>query len=405
MRKYSTIFFFAVFMGLLCGISPPVSADIPYVIYRLTSNNFYDCHPQINEQNHVIWESSQGILYCYNPRNPGVSTSLLEENELPYRKYTHPQILTLCGNQVFRAAAWIMCNSAGQQWGWFHNIRYWWEGHYEIIGNCSCLNFCLSNNANIAWESALSGEEGIWYSSRGVVSRLSESGCRPQISTCCLNNGLDTIYWLADEAWMTWGGIPVFEEIQYRHPPDITLRIKHPAGILDFHVSGRTPTSPGQVVFSGFDGLRFQIYRCSGIHPSDRMQITSALHDQVRPRINQIGMITWQGFDGHDWEIYRCLSPYDGIRQITNNDHDDLFPEINEQGNIVWCATDGRDWDVYLYSNITSQVYRISDTDGHAVFPKINNNNWVVCEYVSFYHNPWDEYDNTREILVLKSVL
>ena len=96
----------------------------------------------------------------------------------------------------------------------------------------------------------------------------------------------------------------------------------------------------GIVVWQGFDGQDFEIFRWDG------SVVTQLTHDTLRderPRVDDLGRIVWQKSDGFDSEIF--YRAHGANHRVTNNLNDDSNPEIFD-GTIVWQSFDGRDFEI-----------------------------------------------------------
>jgi len=377
--KFRFPFILAVLTGAAACSNTGAHASA-YIIEQLTSNNYADRNPQINDSGYVVWsgfdaEGSDLEIMLYD----GSMISPLTDNDVHdmYPKINNANHVVWQGydsagsdTEIFlyngSATVSITANDYRDDLPQINNNGYvtWKAGYACNLGPCEIFLFDGITSKPISGDDLMvsaprinDAGQVVWHGGQDCwFDLLFLDDCDiylydgSMVDPSPINNsaGLD---WNPD---INDSGHVVYKKIGYGIDlvvPGIYLYDGTAAEPISSSASSRPQINDsGQVVWSGYgDGdSDLEIFLYQG--PSaDPIKITVNIRDDKGPRINNKGQVAWYGYDssGSDYEIYVFDGTSINPSPITNDSHDDLYPEINSDGCVVWQGWDGNDLEIY----------------------------------------------------------
>jgi hypothetical protein len=130
----------------------------------------------------------------------------------------------------------------------------------------------------------------------------------------------------------------------------------------------------GLVVWHGADG---QVYRWD---PKTKLaeNISKNSYDCDNPQINAQGLVVWLGWDGAHTQIYRWDPKAQTALNISQSNHDNHDTQISAKGQVVWRGYDGALWQIYLWDPKTQTAINISQSNHDNYDPQISAKGLVV---------------------------
>ena len=327
------------FFGVQDGDATFYEADLGAVAYEflhinstdwslklpITANNLNDITPVMNDNGQIVWSGYDGSnweIYLYSDGR------------------TRP--LTI-GEQ-------------GQ-----HNLYPW-----------------INNSGQVVW----SGYEG---QSLNIYLYDLNTGVTQEVTFDAYN---DYYPMIDDNGRITWLADTVSYPDNYNHlgpenltrvmvydvyPTPAVIEIAANNNTLDGLLNRPVINNSGEIVWSGRDGLTWDIYRYKLIdHTTTRLTFTDSA---INPYYNDAGALVYVAYDGLDNEVY--LLENGVTTQITDNTYQDGNPVINDQFNqIVWQGTPDTSTEIFAWSYGT--IYQVTDNSAADVMPFANAAGQIV---------------------------
>ena len=146
-----------------------------------------------------------------------------------------------------------------------------------------------------------------------------------------------------------------------------------------------------RVVWSGHDGLRWQIYSADA-DGTGLVKITGDVYNSEFPEIGDGGKVVWQTWHGGvNGEIWSAHADGSNLDRLSYNAVNDWWPQVNAVGDVVWMQRQGGDWEIVRYdatSDTTDFVTAANST--HHQHPKLDDAGRVTWQ--GFDTADWEIY-------------
>jgi len=314
-----------------------------YNAQRLTTNNYNDKEPRINNNGDIAW------LGHTDAGNYEIFRRSAADNEV-VRLTVNSQDDTFPWLSESGALAWMGFD--GHDWEIY---RYQDGAVQQITNNDIDDKYPKINSAgDIAWIAGTADEKGeitdynVFLFSQGSITQVTtNSQFNVQVR---LNNGGDLM-------WRGKGAANF--DIFTKKNGNATVQ-ETSSELLEMYPQ---LADNGQMVWTKNDGNDEEIMlKLTG--DLEATQITNNETPDYMPMFNESGSVVWEGYDGNSTQIF--LYSGGGITQLTNSSSDHLSPKINSRGDVAWVATGSDEHGVYILQAASQTLYRLSSTPiGH----------------------------------------